>query len=148
MGLLQKIKYLQTLAIYIWPEPSRITLSKFWNCFPRSIHNSRNCSLKFEAVPTWATTTMRNYFQSVESFVLVLSLRQSNHRFAANRQFSSWLWRTPSSPVSLPHCCPCSFSIFPMCVAPLSPLEWASDIRSLVSGFIGLDPRDWRFIPI
>jgi hypothetical protein len=35
MGLLRKIKYLQTLAIYIWLEPSRRALSKSRNGFPR-----------------------------------------------------------------------------------------------------------------
>jgi hypothetical protein len=35
----------------------------------------------------------------IERFVLVLLIRRSDHRFVANRQFSSRLQRTPPSPV-------------------------------------------------
>jgi hypothetical protein len=43
-----------------------------------------------------------HYVCLVESFVSVLSIRRSDHRFAAIQKFSSRLHRTPSSPVSLP----------------------------------------------
>jgi hypothetical protein len=65
IGLLRKLKYLQTLAIHIWlehlvePFPNPGTVSSV------SIHNSRNCSSKFGAVPTPETTPASNYFQSV-----------------------------------------------------------------------------------
>jgi hypothetical protein len=62
IGLLRKIKFLQTVAIYIYgwnplvePFPNLETVS------PDSIHKSRNCSPKFGAVSTPAS----NYFQSV-----------------------------------------------------------------------------------
>jgi hypothetical protein len=62
MRLLRKIKYHKTLAIYIYswnpltePFPNLETVS------PVSIHNSRNWSPSFGAVPTPSS----NYFQSV-----------------------------------------------------------------------------------
>jgi hypothetical protein len=62
---LRKIKYLQTLAIYIGgtlsPNPFQI-LKPFP---PDSIHNSLNCSPKFGAVPTPVTTLVSNYFKSM-----------------------------------------------------------------------------------
>jgi hypothetical protein len=42
----------------------------------------------------------------------VILIFRSDRWFAANRRFSSRLRRTSSSPVSLPHCCPSSFSVF------------------------------------
>ena len=99
--------------------PNLETVSQDW------IHNSRNSSPKFRAVPTSTTTPASNYVQFVRRWwnprvLLLLShweLRpdafdSSIHlQFAINRWFSSQLRRTPSSPISYLHCSSCFFFV-------------------------------------
>jgi hypothetical protein len=76
---IRKIKYLQTLAIYIYIymlEPSHRVLSKFQNRFLDSIHNSRNCLPKFRAVPTSAS----NCFHSMRRWRNLRVPLRSSHR--------------------------------------------------------------------
>jgi hypothetical protein len=103
---------------------------------PVSIHNSRNCSTKFEAVPTLMTTLTSNYFQSVRRWqnprVQLRSSRQelrpgafdSSIRPPIHRQstdFSSALTRF-FFPDELFHCCSWMFHCFLLhvCNPPLS----------------------------
>jgi hypothetical protein len=73
--LLQKIKYLQTLAIYIWLEDSRRDLSKSQNSFPR-----------FDPPFPKLLAEVRGVSNSSDPpFIPALSIHQSDLLFAINR---------------------------------------------------------------
>jgi hypothetical protein len=130
MGLLWKIKYLQTPSnIYgrnplVDPFPNLKIVSLV------SIRNSQNCSPKFEMVPTPAS----NYFQTVHSWWNPRVSRRSSHwefRLGAFDSSIRPLVRRQSMDFSLTstrvifsgklsHCCPMKVFHFPYVRSPIS----------------------------
>jgi hypothetical protein len=94
------VKYIKTIVIYIWLEPSRRAFSKSQNCFPRfdpqfpKIARRSSGRYQLRRQLRRAITFNRCVVGKirehrciclVESFVLVLSIRRSDLQFTVNR---------------------------------------------------------------